>query len=184
MTEPRTCSIADCGRPIYARNYCSGHYARSRRAPHTLHDPVRLYQDTTIRDEKGRKQCLDCQRWLSEAMFIRNTKTTDRLFWYCSPCRSIKRRDSQYNLAPGQFDSMLAAQRGLCAICKSPESGKAWNVDHDHSCCPKPRHSCGKCVRGILCTRCNFAIGHFLDNPDAMRAGAQYVESYRVRNAA
>jgi hypothetical protein len=54
------------------------------------------------------------------------------------------------------YDDMLTAQDGHCAICPTtPEqNGKALAVDHDHECCPG-RRSCGKCVRGLLCDRCN-----------------------------
>jgi hypothetical protein len=37
-------------------------------------------------------------------------------------------------------------------------------VDHDHACC-KGAKSCGKCIRGVLCTRCNFVLGLLEDNP-------------------
>jgi hypothetical protein len=31
-------------------------------------------------------------------------------------------------------------------------------VDHDHDHCPG-QHSCGACVRGIICSRCNHDVG-------------------------
>jgi hypothetical protein len=48
-------------------------------------------------------------------------------------------------------------------------------VDHDHTCCPRA-HSCGTCVRGFLCGKCNSAIGMLGDSAvTALRAHA-YLE--------
>lgn len=64
-----------------------------------------------------------------------------------------------------QYEAMLMAQGGVCAVCKSPPDKVALAVDHDHKCCPF-RKSCGKCVRGLLCAKCNTGLGgieEFLD---------------------
>lgn len=69
----------------------------------------------------------------------------------------LKRR---YRLTLTQFKEMLAAQGGGCAICGTDEPGGRWGaffVDHDHSCCPG-RNSCGACVRGLLCWKCNLRL--------------------------
>jgi len=57
-----------------------------------------------------------------------------------------------YGITPAQYDAMFVAQKGLCAICESADrAGKRrLCVDHDHDT--------GK-VRGLLCSRCNTAIG-------------------------
>jgi len=65
----------------------------------------------------------------------------------------------RYGITPTQYDAMLADQGGVCKICKGDViHHKNFSVDHDHTCCPGAR-SCGKCVRGLLCIRCNNALG-------------------------
>ncbi|MEU2348792.1 endonuclease domain-containing protein [Modestobacter sp. NPDC049651] len=60
-----------------------------------------------------------------------------------------------YDLPPGRFAEMLAAQNGWCAICGIvPENGGF--LDHDH----ETGHP-----RGILCRRCNSGIGMLDDSP-------------------
>ena len=68
------------------------------------------------------------------------------------------------------------AQGNACAICGTQDPGKrGWHIDHDHSCCPG-KTSCGLCVRGLLCSRCNIGLGFFLDNINALRAAEAYLE--------
>lgn len=57
-----------------------------------------------------------------------------------------------YKLSWDKYEEMLAAQGGRCAICQ--RKSKKFHVDHDHACCPG-KESCGKCVRGLLCSMCN-----------------------------
>lgn len=66
----------------------------------------------------------------------------------------------RYKLTDEQFQAKIAKQKGKCAICSTTEPGGSgtWHVDHDHTCCPG-RHSCGQCVRGLLCSTCNTRLG-------------------------
>lgn len=79
----------------------------------------------------------------------------------CPECKRKYLRDyhlrTRYGLTAEQYDAILESQGGGCAICGRGDI--QFTVDHDHACCPGKR-SCGKCVRGILCTRCNQAIGY------------------------
>jgi len=62
----------------------------------------------------------------------------------------------QYSVSPEQYKEMFDAQLGLCAICKRPDpDGRQLSIDHNHKCCPSQAKCCGKCVRGLLCGRCN-----------------------------
>lgn len=83
---------------------------------------------------------------------------------------------SRYGITVAQYDALLSAQDGKCAICEATacKSGRAFAVDHDHACCPG-RESCGACVRGLLCANCNRAIGMFNDSPERLEVAAAYL---------
>lgn len=87
---------------------------------------------------------------------------------------------AKFGLSLEDYDRMLAEQGGTCAICPATEAGGRHNtffaVDHDHACCPG-KGSCGKCVRGLLCAKCNFALGQFDDDPDRLMAAVAYLLS-------
>jgi hypothetical protein len=83
---------------------------------------------------------------------------------------------STYSLPEGLYDLILAAQGGACGWCTLAQGkSRRLAVDHDHSCCPGPT-SCGKCVRGLLCSECNQFLGRRMrDSPEAIRRGASYL---------
>lgn len=75
-----------------------------------------------------------------------------------------------YGITLEQYDSMLIAQGGHCAICPATEPGgrfKYFCVDHNHTTSK---------VRGLLCNNCNRAIGLLKDSPVLLRAAAIYLE--------
>lgn len=74
----------------------------------------------------------------------------------------------KYGLSLEQYDDLLATQGGVCAICKRPPQGTfSLHVDHDHRT--------GR-VRGLLCFRCNNALGDLDDDPSLLRAALRYLE--------
>ena len=70
-----------------------------------------------------------------------------------------------YDLSIEDWDRMILEQAGECAICEVPMERP--DVDHIHGT---------KIVRGLLCQRCNRAIGSFDDSPDKLRRATAYVE--------
>jgi hypothetical protein len=84
---------------------------------------------------------------------------------------------SIFNMTIEQYEEMLRLQGGKCAICREVDSGgKRLAVDHDRACCPG-RKSCGSCIRGLLCNKCNQGIGYFDDDPDRILAAIRYLET-------
>jgi hypothetical protein len=70
-----------------------------------------------------------------------------------------------YGITVEEYTAMLDKQDGVCAICKKPDS-KRLSVDHSHQS--------GK-VRGLLCTKCNTALGKFDDSVDLLNTAITYL---------
>jgi len=76
------------------------------------------------------------------------------------------RRKREYGLLPEQYDFLLSNQGGVCA---TPGCGATEKLVVDH--CHVTGH-----VRGLLCFKCNVALGNVNDNPARLRALADYIE--------
>lgn len=93
----------------------------------------------------------------------------------------------RYGITAEQVARMATAQGGLCFLCNEPldfETPRRVHIDHDKNCC-RGRRSCGTCVRGLACNKCNAGIGHFGDDADRMRRVADNLEmaNRKVRGA-
>jgi Recombination endonuclease VII len=88
------------------------------------------------------------------AEYYRNNK-----FYFLESTRKSRLKRA-YGLSPEQFQVRLDEQTRKCPICgnSEPNAMGTWHVDHDHSCCPG-KETCGQCVRGLLCGRCNVKLG-------------------------
>lgn len=64
------------------------------------------------------------------------------------------------------FEKLLDDQKGVCAICGKKHK-KRLSVDHDHKT--------GK-VRGLLCAKCNLALGYFYDNINNLKSAIRYLQ--------
>jgi hypothetical protein len=82
----------------------------------------------------------------------------------------------RYKLSEAAFWALLGSQGDRCAVCGTDTpTNKGWCIDHDRRCCPD-KYTCGECVRGILCSNCNTALGLFKDDVDALRSAIQYLQ--------
>jgi Recombination endonuclease VII len=74
---------------------------------------------------------------------------------------------NKFGLTVEEYNRILEAQGGVCAICEAPPTpGISLHVDHDHGT--------GE-IRGLLCVRCNNALGLFREDPDLLKRAARYV---------
>ena len=82
-----------------------------------------------------------------------------------------------FGISAEQYRELEAEQQGLCVCCGKPETaidkrtGRArrLHVDHDHAT--------GE-IRGLLCSRCNLAIGCMKDDYTTAEAIAAYLKVF------
>ena len=115
--------------------------------------------------------------------------------WYpyrnrqCAPCtrkhqglrksRPCRLRDV-HGITEQDYEAMLLAQHGVCAICGQRPIRRVCGrsqtglLDIDH--CHKTQQ-----IRGLLCNKCNRAIGLFQDSVEALRSAVRYLEQASPR---
>lgn len=83
---------------------------------------------------------------------------------------------SKYNLSIEEYFQMLENQEGVCAICRKPETAvdkrkgsvKMLSVDHHHE---------SNRVRGLLCGKCNMAIGLLKEDIKILESAIEYLKN-------
>ena len=111
------------------------------------------------RDEH-REQYLENQRRMKQSPEYRQRERAGHL----------KRK---YGISLEQYEALLVGQGGVCAICERPATtGISLHVDHDHAS--------GR-IRGLLCFRCNNALGDLEESPELLRRGAEYIVQHCIR---
>lgn len=188
------CSFPGCDRPTRSslEPLCQGHYTQRYRGfelkplRNAMSSRKTAMGEAQVIDELGRKLCSQCLELKGVAEFPRSSACKTGLDYCCKPCRRTlydipeKQRARglirKYGITAAQYDDILAAQGGVCHVCKlPPREGTLLHVDHDHSCCPDWRKTCGSCIRGLLCFFCNTGLGYFDDNPERLLRAADHV---------
>jgi hypothetical protein len=117
----------------------------------------------------GAKRCASCSEIKPLTEFHRARSQSGGYNCYCKTCRKAISAESHlrnsYGMTNAEFQAMVEAQGGLCAICVERP---AVHVDHDHET--------GQ-VRGVLCFPCNAALGQFRDRIDLLARAASYLET-------
>jgi hypothetical protein len=80
----------------------------------------------------------------------------------------------KYGLTDEQYDLILSAQGGRCAICQCVPRTRRLAVDHCHKTAKTADKL--KSVRGLLCSRCNNRLlGAAHDKPEILDRAADYL---------
>jgi hypothetical protein len=125
---------------------------------------------SAIESKKKWDQTNESHRKEYRRQYREKTKLDRRLYekeWNSREEVKLKRRDrmlwANYRLSLADFESMVASQNGLCAVC---QQNPAEHVDHCHST---------GAVRGVLCSSCNKGLGYFRDNTALLSKAINYL---------
>lgn len=155
-----------------------------------------FYKD--LRIVKTCKKCRTCGKIKERSEFyrVKNINNTDSVYVssVCKPCVSLRNKSArakerraelrglggprnrelkrEYGITLEDYGAVLEQQGFGCCVCGRKDSGhskhKNFSVDHDHKT---------GIVRGLLCSPCNHAIGLLGDDPQRIRAAANYLET-------
>ena len=140
------------------------------------------------------KTCPSCDTKKPKRDFRFQHANSDGLNKHCNHCLSEGKRykkkrkkasyeqNRKYNLkrsfgiTPDDFNNMLEAQGGGCAICgdKNPDPAKK---SHKHGFVVDHCHKSGH-VRSVLCHKCNKAIGLMKDDPTIAQNASNYLSAW------
>lgn len=134
--------------------------------------------------DKDSKICSKCNKEKPVDSFSKNQATLDGLQYMCKLCQKAtdagwkkknprrakelyrRRNLKQYGLTVEAYGAMLKGQNGVCKICRELPDKKQLAVDH----CHKTNQ-----IRGLLCSRCNTALGLFRDSTVLMKSAIDYL---------
>jgi hypothetical protein len=81
--------------------------------------------------------------------------------------------ETRYGLPEGWYDTTLAAQGGVCAVCLQDNPNKFGKYSVDH------RHVTGK-PRALLCGFCNSLLGYANEDPEVLERAAAYLRKHNA----
>lgn len=143
----------------------------------------KLWISGTLRYKHYPKECRICGKEVLAKRLCRNHYMKKKRSGTFAPINksypaewtsSERHRFSRYALRPEDFEALRIEQGNVCAICAIPFLGNEMHVDH----CHKTRLS-----RGLLCFRCNMALGAMEARGISPERYTDYVQLWRIRHA-
>lgn len=152
------CSFNECDRPVKSRGFCSGHYKQHYDGRPLV--PLR-YKNFVV---DGHKRCRVCGETKPIDQF---GKKLHYVTEHCRACRGLKLRAETYGLTVDEVREMV--DQDTCECCGAEFLNvRDRCIDHNHRT---------EAVRGLICQKCNTALGCVDDNVEHLGRLIAYVQS-------
>lgn len=164
-----TCRVAGCTSDVQVpkRQLCRKHYGAAWKAGKL--DNVAIWRHTieSYDEVSMAGSCTHCGPGVP--VFMRHGRAN---------CRRSARQSAigyKHGMSRQELDDALADVDNRCEVCRAEFTDENPScVDHDHACCPG-QSSCGECIRGFLCRKCNVGIGMLRDDAAVVARALAYL---------
>ena len=117
------------------------------------------------------KKCSRCGKLMPISSFHKHKTSHMGIRSTCKECDHFTNVLRLYGLSKDEYINLLHIQGGKCAICEQEcKSRQRLAVDHCHDT---------NKVRGLLCNRCNRALGLLLDDVELVSSALSYLKEHR-----
>jgi Recombination endonuclease VII len=168
--------------PAHGQRYCSEQCkvaAKQQRVAKILARECEICRQSFMTGRSQAKFCSPACRQEGAARRKRANYSPERNSVYQSDYRTRNnmavrrsRYKNWYGVSLETYDDIFSQQEGRCAICSVLLVAYDRGTHLDH------RHGGDQTIRGILCSSCNTGIGMMADNPERLRAAANYLERH------
>lgn len=138
----------------------------------TTKDISQFSLDKSRKDGRSNK-CRECSNRYSITKHYQNKEFNNARSrkWHHSHPKEAKNNalKRKFGMLYDDYEKMLLAQDGVCAICHNPNKNRSLIVDHNHTT---------NAIRELLCDNCNKGIGFFLDDIELLRKAMKYLKKH------
>ena len=124
-------------------------------------------------------KCVRCKESKPATEYYVNKSKASGREGTCKECRREQGKKAfrmhRYGISIEEFKEMVQTRKGRCDIC-CMQFDNALCVDHDHKVKNKGKRGS---MRGLLCNRCNLAIGYLNDSIENICRAAVYLMAYK-----
>ena len=85
-----------------------------------------------------------------------------------------------YGISIEDYKQLFKKQNGVCAICNEPETQVHNKTKQVLNLCVDHDHDTGF-VRGLLCKKCNMALGLLQDSSELLQTATNYLKAAQVK---